>query len=176
MKKILLAAFIILVLVQWFVPGKMIYDKSQLLVKGKAFKFETEPVDPVDPFRGRYIILNYKEDTFRMGQAHGIPYLGDVYVTFTENEKGFAKINSISIEPPVNERYYVKAKASSSTDDLWYITYPFEEFYMEESRAQAAEATFRRTESNEKTYALVRIMDGDAIIENVYLNGEPLVK
>lgn len=45
MKQFAIGAFIIIAIVQWFVPGKMICDKEAVLRKGKIFNFRTEPVD-----------------------------------------------------------------------------------------------------------------------------------
>lgn len=64
MKQFAIGAFIIITIVQWFVPGKMIWDKEAVLRKGKVFNFRTEPVDPSHPFKGRYIALSFKENEF----------------------------------------------------------------------------------------------------------------
>src|SRR5690554_461138 len=63
-KKFLFIAFILVAIIQLAVPAKMIWDKENVLKSGKEFKFETAPVDPTDPFRGKYIALNYKENTY----------------------------------------------------------------------------------------------------------------
>ena len=51
--KILLSVFILVALVQLFVPAKMILDREDILDMGKEYKFKTEPIDPNDPFRGK---------------------------------------------------------------------------------------------------------------------------
>ena len=181
MKKILIAAFILLVLVQWFVPGKMIWDKEQVLRKGKIFRFETEPVDPADPFRGRYITLNFKMDTFKVGftPVRGID--GPIYVLLENDAQGFARIQDVYLKKPVNQNNYVLANCYVTTETdglLIHITYPFEEFYLQENKAPKAETDFRESmrDSTKKTYALVKVYNGDAVIENVYINDKPLVQ
>lgn len=181
MKKILIAAFILLVLVQWFVPGKMIWDKDTVIRKGKTFRFETEPVDPADPFRGRYIILDFKMDTFTVQDQ--LLYNSDqvVYVLLTEDSNGFARIADVITEKPSNNQNYVTATGFINSYDehsMMHITYPFTEFYLQEFKAPKAEQDFREAmaDSTKKTYALVKVLNGDAVIENVYVNDKPLVQ
>lgn len=51
-KKTLLSVFILVAIVQLYVPAKMILDREDILDTGKEYKFKTEPIDPNDPFRG----------------------------------------------------------------------------------------------------------------------------
>ena len=60
-KKILLiSAFVLVVLVQLYVPAKMIWGREEVLNTGTEYKFRTAPIDPNDVFRGKYINLNYE--------------------------------------------------------------------------------------------------------------------
>lgn len=100
----------------------------------------------------------------------------------TESTIGFAKIKNVTTEKPAGEHNFVKAVAyiSHGTPDTTtlHITWPFEEFYLEESKAPKAEADYREANRNpnNKTYALVKVLDGAAVIENVYINDNPLMK
>ena len=58
-KKIIFPAFILLVLVQLFVPANMILEQEDILKNGTPYKFKTAPIDPYDPFRGKYVWLGY---------------------------------------------------------------------------------------------------------------------
>ena len=49
MKKFILPAFILMVLVQWIIPSQMIWSRERILSNGKEFRFMTRPVDPVSP-------------------------------------------------------------------------------------------------------------------------------
>ena len=55
--------FLAVVLVQLVVPAKMIFDKEVILKTGTIYKFKTQPIDPSDPFRGKYVTLNYELNT-----------------------------------------------------------------------------------------------------------------
>lgn len=65
-KKILFILFITVVIAQLFIPVKIILNKEDILKTGTAFKFKTAPIDPTDPFRGEYIILNFDENEFKI--------------------------------------------------------------------------------------------------------------
>ena len=58
--KIVIIAFVLLALIQWVLPARMIWEREEVLQIGKEFKFIVEPIDPEDPFKGRYINLNFK--------------------------------------------------------------------------------------------------------------------
>ena len=87
--------FIVLAVFQLFTPTKMILDQEAVLKKGIAYKFKTQPVDPSDPFRGKYITLSYDISSFKTNDSlweRNQP----VYVYLTTDSLGFAKINSVS--------------------------------------------------------------------------------
>ena len=58
-RKYIFILFIILAVAQIAVPAQMIFGREAILKAGTAYKFSTEPVDPSDPFKGKYITLNY---------------------------------------------------------------------------------------------------------------------
>ncbi|HMB62545.1 MAG TPA: hypothetical protein VKN36_05700, partial [Eudoraea sp.] len=51
--------------------------------------------------------------------------------------------------------------------------YPFDRFYMEESKANEAELTYRQSQrdTSKITYALVRIKNGEAVLKDVMIDG-----
>ncbi|MES2486246.1 MAG: GDYXXLXY domain-containing protein, partial [Bacteroidota bacterium] len=61
--KYLFIAFALTALLQAFIPLKMVYDNHNVETEGIVFKFKTEPVDPSDPFRGKYITLEFESDS-----------------------------------------------------------------------------------------------------------------
>ena len=60
-QKITIPAFILMVLAQLYVPASMIFQKERVITQGTAYKFRTAPIDPNDPFRGKYITLSFNE-------------------------------------------------------------------------------------------------------------------
>lgn len=172
----LLAVFIFIAFLQIFVPAKMILDREVVLNSGTEYKFKTAPVDPTDPFRGKYVRLNYKERRVDIDNESNWTSGDDIYITLSRDKNGFAKIKSISKEPsPLNEDYF-KAIVSLVTSDgsnKLTISYPFNRFYMKESKALAAENAYRKSQADTSkvTYALVNIKDGKAVLKDVLIDG-----
>jgi len=175
-KKLLLPIFILVAIVQLYVPAKMILDREDILNNGKEFKFKTEPIDPNDPFRGKYITLHYEEDMIEI-QNEDDWHRGDIiYVFLTTDNKGFAKILSVSKVNLNNNQDFLKAKVSyvsHNGSNKLTIDYPFDRYYMEESKTYDAELTYLESQldTNQIAYGLVSIKDGEAVLKDVLING-----
>lgn len=167
--------FLLLLLAQWLVPLQMIRKKDTVLDKGTSYKFETAPVDPSDPFMGKYIVLNFKENSLKLANTKDFSYNSKVYVSFSAGKNGFAKIKSIDITKPQINDYlkttinYISSEKDSGTV---FLNYPFSRFYMEEYKAPTAERIYRERnlDSTLEVYALVKIYNGDAVVKDVYVN------
>jgi len=177
-KKIIILAFILLALAQIYVPAKIILDRGIVLTSGKEFKFKTAPIDPSDPFRGKYINLNFNENTVEIQNKENWANGETVFVLLTTDSNGFAKIRSVSKTKPLDNEDFLKAKVDFIIYDgsKLSIEYPFERFYMEESKAYDAELTYNRTlrDTSQFTYALVNIKNGESVLKDVLINGIPI--
>jgi uncharacterized membrane-anchored protein len=182
MKYAFILAFSVLAIVQWVIPGKIIFEKKQVLRKGQTYKFKTEPVDPSNPFKGKYITLNFTENSFTDRIERKLSGGEDVYVVLGSDSKGFAVIKNVATKEPGNQSAYVKANVyytSKENDSITvFIDYPFDEFYMDEFKAPRAEIIYRESnrDSSSSTYALVKIWQGRAVIEDVLINDIPIGK
>lgn len=177
--KIVLPAFLIMVLVQLYVPAKMIFNKENVVTTGKEFRFKTAPVDPTDPFRGKYIVLSFEENAIQVTNADDWNQGDPIFVSLTTDEKGYARILSVSKEEPMNEEDYVKANIGFIMSDSLSnvnILYPFDRFYMEETKAYNAEQAYNEStrDTSQVTYALVKVKKGDAVVTDVMINGIPI--
>ena len=175
-KKLLLTAFILVALVQLYVPAKMIWDKENVIETGIEYKFKTAPIDPSDPFRGKYITLNYDENTAIVSDGQDWELGESIYVSLTTDNLGFAKIQSVSKTKPTDNESFIKAKvrfSSGNSSNKLTIDYPFDRYYMEESKAYDAELIYRQSQqdTNQVTYALVSIKNGDAVLKDVLIDG-----
>jgi uncharacterized membrane-anchored protein len=174
-KKILFSAFIFVALVQLYVPAKMIWDREEVLNTGTKYNFKTAPVDPNDPFRGKYITLNYDENTVEIENEDDWTIGEKIYVHLTRDDDGFAKIKSVSKAKPTDNRDFLKAKVQSVTSNgsnRLAIDYPFDRYFMEESKAYDAELTYRQSQgdTSKMTYAMVSIKNGEAVLIDVLIN------
>ena len=184
MKSIIWIAFAIMVAAQLWVPTSMIFAKEKVIKNGTAFKFRCAPVDPANVFKGRYIVLRYNINQMKIADTTGMSdsyYNQPVFVSLTTDSLGFAKIDNVQMEAP-ESGHYVAATANArlySTPPSWFINYPFTQFYMEEYKAPIAESIYNknnRRDSSNVTYALVKVLDGDAVIEDVIINEESIIE
>jgi uncharacterized membrane-anchored protein len=168
--------FIIMVLAQWAVPAKMIMQKDLVLKEGIKYKFLVQPIDPNDPFRGKFVVLSFRDNYFRVPvRKEALNNNDKIFVTFQPDKEGYARISDISGTRPDRKDYL--------QTEIWYISqekdsisifvdYPFNKFYMEEYKAPETERVVneRLPDSAQKVYALVSILKGDAVINDVFIN------
>jgi uncharacterized membrane-anchored protein len=174
--KQLMILFIITALLQLAVPVKMIFDSEMTERYGPEYKFKTVPIDPTDPFRGKYITLNYDISSFP--SADTTYTTGDqIYIALKKDSEGFAQIASISHEEPEVETDYVIADVSHNYGGNVNFEFLFDRFYMEEGKAAEAEtsyATYSGTARAKPAYALVAVKGGSAVVKNVIIDGIPI--
>lgn len=178
MKKYLFIIFLVVAIAQLFVPAQMILNKENVLTTGAEYKFNTQPIDPNDPFRGKYITLRYRlnsaattDTTWQRKQ--------DIYVYLTTDDKGFAAVDTVSATLLDRQSDYVVGSVQ------WYykqkgkvhFNLPFNRFYMNEYKAKPAEDAYRKAQRDslpDNTYALVAVSDGDAVLKDVFIDDVPI--
>jgi Uncharacterized membrane-anchored protein len=181
-KKILFPIFLLIAFVQLYVPAKMVLDREDVLNKGTEYKFKSRPIDPTDLFREKYITLSYEENRVEVPNDRDWMRGEIVYVYLTTDSAGFAKIKSVSKEKLNNNQDYLKTKINYVSDrgptklTILTIDYPFNRYYMEESKAYEAEKAYRRSgrDTNQIAYSLVSIKDGEAALKEVFIDGVPI--
>jgi len=165
-------------IVQLGVPSSMIYKQNQVQRTGNLYKFELDAIDPIDPFRGKYIILNPKETNFEL-DSFTLKKTNKSYATFKIGENGFAFISNISNHKP-NHSDYLQVKTSlrysDNTSRRIDVSYPFDRYYMNENKAKPAEDLVREVlrDSLRTAYAEVRIKDGQHSLIDVKINDKSL--
>jgi len=175
-KTITLIAFLVLALVQIYVPAKMIVNRETVLAQGTEYKFRTAPVDPNDPFRGKYITLSFEENTVAVANEKSWVVGETVYALFTTDEQGFAHIQSVTKDQPSDGQDFLETKVRnvfSNGNRQITLDFPFNRFYLEESKAPEAERVYWESllDASQETYALVAIKDGEAVLKDVLIDG-----
>lgn len=176
-KYLLLIAFVFVAFAQIYVPASMILEREDILATGKTFKFRTNPVDPNDPMRGKYITLGFDENNYTIQGEQQFMQGENIFVHLKEDLDGFVEIKNLSSEKPGEDIDFVKA-------EIWYINYqndtsnisinyPFDRYYMEESKAPQADTIYSESLSDTTTitYAVVKIKNGEAVLEDVMIDG-----
>lgn len=175
--KILFLVFILLAIAQIIVPAKMVFDSESTLSSGKEYRFRTAPVDPLDYFRGKYVSLSFREVTWETRDSVSMEYGDEVFVVLGTDGSGYAVIRDIVMEEP-EAVDYVRATIVSKDPAFNYykvtIEYPFNRFYMDEFKALDAELAYREATTVSDAYAVVRVKDGNAVIDDVILDGKTI--
>ena len=174
-----LAFALVMVLYLWF-PWNLIRQQERILEQGALIYLRLEPVDPYDVFRGRYIRLSYG---VWEAPAQEQPVLSEpVFVTFRTDSLGFQTPGRIHLEPPADEPYLrtivLYADPSLHTvqvDPPESLLY----YYLNDEIAPLAERYFQELmttapDQPEQAYAAVRLLDGEARLEQVFLAGKPV--
>lgn len=174
-KNIVIILFLIVAVVQLFVPSQMIYDQEDIINTGKIVKFQCEPIDPNDPFRGKYITLNFKENRIKVKNFKNWNNNETVYAIIETSTEGFAKIKSISKTEPIDNSIYLKLKINyiaEYDDNKIYLDFPFNRFYMNENKAKKAEEVYAESiiDTTKIAYALVATKNGKAVIKDVLID------
>ncbi|TPN86708.1 GDYXXLXY domain-containing protein [Aquimarina algicola] len=176
--------FIVLALIQLVVPFKMMHDSENVITSGTPYKFKTRPIDPTDPFRGKYITLQYKmryfitSDTTFTSLTTFAPG-DDIRVYIKNDQAGFAVVDTISKKPLDMNTDFVMAKVTDSYKGKVMFELPFTRFYMEETKAYDAELAYRkanRRRLRKKVYSLVYVKDGKSVLDNVFIDDIPIKK
>lgn len=171
-------AFFALCLAQLAAAASGIARFERVLAEGTAVLLEVAPVDPADPFRGRYVTLSFELERAShplRGPAPG--YGAPAYVVLALDAQGVGTVEHVSATRPERGVYLVTPASWQETGDTVRVSLAENRYYMNERLAPAAEAAYRAALSRAdrtKSYARVRILGGKAVIEGVLLEGVPI--
>jgi uncharacterized membrane-anchored protein len=165
-----LIVFVLLAFAQLAVPGSLIWKREHTLRQGSVWKFRTAPVDPVDVFRGRYVALQFEIETQQIAPPENAGYSDTVFVTLKQNADGFAEIDKVSATKPEGDDFLTAELTGKA------ISLPFDKYWVTERDAPAAETAYRNLSRRDKqnAFATVRVFRGDAALEQLYLDNQPL--
>lgn len=178
-------AFVIGTLTTLGIPVSAIWIHYQTLSHGEVVKVRLMPIDPYDPFRGRYVALQLENERVPAAapesfadQRHRSGYL-----SYRTDEDGFLQAIEIYENRPTETPYL-------EVYDIWEIgeneyTYqlPFDRYYLNEKDAQLAEDIARESlrvqqiaAESEKlpSYLILRVRRGNAAIENLMIDELPV--
>lgn len=173
MKSTRLALFLLVALVQLAAPASMIWKRQRTFREGRVWKFHTAPVDPVDAVRGRYLSLRFSAEEFAW--TGPMPAGEIAYVTLKEDAEGFAIVDQINAAK-VSGDNVLPVDRFGVYENKGHVFFSFDKFWITEANAGEAERAYA-AHSNIKlndAYVTVRVHQGDAAIEELYLGGQPL--
>jgi uncharacterized membrane-anchored protein len=191
--RIRLPLFLALCAAQLAIPLAMAYRYERTLRQGTVYRFHTEPVDPVDAFRGRYVAIRLR--LVGPPQAAGDERWGTpFYVVLGRDGQGYATVRALAKDRPaggdwlqgtLGEDVYAEWRPQHAEDTAperppllgTRVELPLDRYYMEESKAPQAELTTRRFGAEGPQMdvtARVRVRHGLGAIEGLDVNGVPI--
>ena len=175
-KQLIIGLFVGVALIQIATPVSMIAKREAVLQRGQQFKFKVQPVDPYDAFRGRYVALRIMEDKVTVHSSLKLDYGQRIFAHIVVSEQGFAKFSTATTFRPAGVPYIEATVLNPNRPGKSQVTLdlPIDRYYMEEKKAPLAERIYQRRarRGREDAYVLVRIKDGFAVIEGLYVGGK----
>lgn len=183
------ALFALICIAQLAVPLSMVVQHERTRSSGSAWRFQTAPVDPNDPFRGRYVQLSFAatREPVPMADTSLLYVQSDtrMYAELGLDAKGFAQLRKLHQQRPTSGEYmdvFVEQMAFRDGDDqakappAARVRLSFDRYYLPEAQAPIVERDYGEAtrKAQDNTYAEVRVRDGHAALVNLVLDGKPV--
>ncbi len=164
----------IVCLLQLAAPLYLVWRWENTLAAGIAYKFQAAPVDPFDAVRGRYVALGFAEQKGPVAAGAVLTPGETAYAKVTVDAQGFARIAEVALRMPAEQNNdWVRVTFVSQRNGMAFVRWPFTRYYMPEAAAPIAEEAYRRSDKK-NTWAVVRVHDGDAVLETLVIDGVPV--
>lgn len=171
-KKIIFAIFALII---FAVPAYIIFGSEDILENGHLHKLQLRGYDPFDPFRGKYLRLAYDD----MISCNESLEEGDVaYVTLEKDSLGFSHFSYADAVKPEHDDY-IEAELLYVGDGMARIKIDnLTKYFINESKAYEAELILQnfRRDRPEDLYVAVRVLDGEARLEDIFVEETPLLE
>lgn len=157
---------------QWLVPLTMITGQEVVLKKGQEIKIRCQPIDPYDPFRGRYVRVRLD-----LSLPEDLPLPEDwnrqqrLFAILGTDADGFAEVRAIVLDEP-EQGLYVRGQKQQ-----WGNTFDLglDRYYMNERLAPEAERLLRSGIGDiAEVWASLRVWEGRAVLGGLYVDGVPI--
>jgi uncharacterized membrane-anchored protein len=173
-----LLVFVFVAAVQLAVPAWMLIGRERTLREGQVFKFRTLPVDPSDAFRGRYVWLSLEPQTVKVQETGSWRYNQKAFAVLGTDTNGFAVVKRLSTTRPVSEPAVpIRVQWPDTEKRAIHIQWTgLDRYYMDETAAPRAESEYWKhsNRTNRTCYVAVRVRGADAIVEELYIEGQPV--
>ena len=173
--KALIIVFGLMLLAQWIVPAQMVYEQESAISQGTIYKFKTTPIDPDDPFRGKYVQLNFDLDSYATPYKDW-EYGSTAYAYIKKDAFGYAVLDRLSEIQEQSDLDYIPVTIKRYYKGKIHFDLPFDRFYMDETKAYDAEVAHRNAqrESEHSTYAIVSVKNETSVLLDVIINNESI--
>ena len=182
-KTLLLTVFILVALVQLFVPYQMIRKQAGFAETGTELKFRTE--NRFNPnfngigsdLSGKFIWLKFREDHIKVADKKDWEYIQNAYIEFTTDSAGFAKIKSVTGKKPVNSSDWVRAAVHVDWKDSTrlQIYYPFSNYYIQDTKSKKVESVIKNglCDTLKTNFLKIKLNENQFVVGDLMIEGIP---
>ena len=183
MKPLKLVLLGVVALAQIAVPARMALGQHAVLTRGEQLKIRCAPLDPVNPFMGRYVELNLFDEiaatAARPGQVRGMHVFWITYawITYTLDEEGFVKPTALHWARPKDAPSLKVRTWGGIYEGKTRFFYPFDRYYMNEKKAPEVDRVLMLSGFSAQAvpaHVTVRVLGDTAVLEELYLDGKPV--
>ena len=163
------------------------------LATGTVYRVKVFPVDPADPFRGRYVAIQpvltlptpLPPDVAALLDDVGVfrrnPARKTAFAVLGTDSEGFARADQVVPEPPRTGDYLeiagVRLRTIGAVEQgrqpemVRDIVLPFDRYYMAEAAAPAAEQRYRENVRRDNAWITVHVRNGVGVVEGLFVGG-----
>lgn len=171
-KKIIFIVFALIILC---IPAYLIFSSEDVLANGHQHKLRLQGYDPFDPFRGKYLRLNYED---RMPCDSALNEGDLAYIIFEQDSLGFSYFSKALVNKPEHDNYMTAPVMSIYEGKAQIMLDNITKYFINESKATQAETIlqdFTRARPND-IYAAIRVLDGEVRLEDIFVEDIPLLE
>lgn len=165
-----------LVLLSWGV-----ITRERVLRQGEVFLFRTAPVDPRDPFRGEYVRLDFAAERGRWVFPDSLDRSTTrLHAVLAKDTAGHAQITHLRTTPPADGAYITVRPNQWQGKVVYGVDLPLDRYYLKEGEGPRTEDLLAgrfdddRPEEPLPAVAVVRVLNGRAVLEDLVVGGRPL--
>lgn len=181
--------FALMCAAQLAVPASLVIKHEQTRADGSFWKFQAAPVDPADPFRGRYVRLGFAVEREPVLMADpGLIYVAydtRMYAELEPGPHGFARLARLHQQRPVDadvdylDVFVRQMRVNETKEDegrppAAMVRLPFDRYYLPEHRAPQVERDYAEAarDAQDDTYVEVHVRHGHAALMTLVLDGQ----
>jgi uncharacterized membrane-anchored protein len=159
-------ALLLVVLVQLAVPLALAGIAAADLAFGREIRLRARPVDPIDIFRGNYVVLRYDISTLTVSSV--VTRGERLCVSLSESDGVWTGRYGLPERPSGRTVICGRARSDAEAGESVGVEYGIETYYASEERAQEIE----RSIGSGETFVVIDLdEDGSARIERIEFEG-----
>lgn len=178
-RPLLFAVLATAALLQLAAPAYFILRQETTLREGCEVWVPCRAIDPFDPIRGRYVIVNPTTVPLPLPGDGDVREGQRIYLLAGPDDGGRLRFTSIALaRPAAGESCYLEMEAAYAAGGEMNVRLPFDRYYMNEKAAPRAEAVWREAvrrragEDGEPVAELrLRLHDGHAAVDGLFIDG-----